>query len=397
MQLKIQRTALKNALAVVARTTGTKLINPVLGCVLMTAKGNKLTLYTTNNEAATKVTIREDITVKQEGGCAVPVTLLANIVSCIPGAFKEIELEFDPASKQLEILYAQNVYHVAGFEPESFKNHALEFETHLNIPVSGSRLKTILDNAVTACETKNESRPSLQGVKMFLSGNTLEVVATDSRRMCVCRTQLVIPEDHDGFDVVVPGKMVKTLISHLSDAGDVMLCVDKNSTMIAIAETDTVVYARLMEVEYVNYRDFIPGDREKYVKANTAELIALFNGCLPIAAQNGNLVSFAVNAEGIVVSATSAETGDANLKLFCETAGKTKEIAVNCNFMVEALRLAEYYQVTMSFGDKITDPIHIKPVPKEDSTQTSEAGEDGKRNDLIDYDFDWVVMPIRQS
>jgi len=392
MLLTIDRSRLNKVLSIMGRTTGAKLINPVLGCVLLTTKEDKLKLFTTNNEAATKIGI--EACVMNEGGCAVPVTLLSNIVGCIPAVFKEIKLEYKQEKKQLAISYANNVYHVAAFEPEAFKNHAIDFKPDVNVLVYGSRLKTMLENTVIACETKNSDRPQLQGLKMILEKDMLEIAGTDSRRMCICRSQLPTASEK-GFDVMIPGKMIKTLISHLSDSGDVMLAVNENRTMIAIGEPDVFVFARLMDVEFVDYKNFIPADRENYVMGNTAEILMLFSGAQPIAAQNNNLVSFVVKEDGLHVNAESAETGDASLKLKCETAGKTKEISVNCNYMIDVFRFSEKYQVKMSFGTKVTDPIHIKPIQPESSGKTDES-KTGKP-ELIDYDFDWIVMPVRQS
>src|SRR3989344_6107179 len=78
MKFETPLDVLQNAAATAARFSEKKPNLPVLGCVLLVAEGNRLTLRATNLECGVEIVIPAKITI--EGIAAVPATVFAGFL-----------------------------------------------------------------------------------------------------------------------------------------------------------------------------------------------------------------------------------------------------------------------------------------------------------------------------
>ncbi len=108
----------------------------------------------------------------------------------------------------------------------------------------------------------DETRYVLNGVLFSFKDNKLTLVATDGRRLAMLDIDLEFPRSHEA-DIIVPTKAVTELQRLLTDEGDVRVSV--GSGQIAFDLNNTLLVSKLIEGNYPNYKQVIPGEMKERV------------------------------------------------------------------------------------------------------------------------------------
>ncbi len=368
MRLSLTQENLSRALASVGRVVSGRSSLPVLANVLLATDGNRLRLSATNLELGINYWIGSKI--DEEGSLTVPARLFAEFVSSLPHG--NIDLEASDVNLTVRTPhYESKINGIAAEEfptiPQVTSDPVLKLD-------SGVLRDALAQVVITA--SLDEARPVLAGVHLYTEDNTLYVVATDSYRLAEKRLEL--PEEpSEALSVIVPVRTVQELVRLLGEAeGEAELYLDENQVMFRVGEVELI--SRLIEGQFVNYRQLIPKKAETSFDIDTAEFSRITKVASLFARESAGSVKLEIKAEGEVSIVTSdSEVGGNKSSAECDVSGDDGEISLNARYLQDALSVMKSPRVTFAISGKV-NPCVLSPAGDEASD-----------------DYIHIVMPLR--
>jgi DNA polymerase-3 subunit beta len=344
--------------AVAARTT-----LPVLGNILVRADGERVQL--TASDLAMTVMASMPAVVAKGGATTLPARRLAAIARETAGS--EIELETNER-EVTTLRSASAVFHLNGIAAEDFP--ALpKIADARTFTMEREVLRSMLQRTSYAASS-DESRQVLNGVLMAFRDGRLTVVATDGRRLAMVEQEVEMTKD--AAELIVPTKAVSEIILMLDGQGPVTLNAMAN--MLAVDAGDTVLYSRLVEGTFPNYRQVIPGQCEERIALERESFMNAVRRVALLTNETNNAVKLTIGRNKIDITAQTPDVGEAKESVPVKYSGKDVTVSFNPGFITDALKNLVADQVYLEFNDE-TSPGVIK----------------------TDEPFLYVIMPMRMS
>ena len=206
MRIIVERDALAEAVAWVARSLPSRPVLPILSGLLLEASTGRLTLSCFDYEVSARIQIDAEVT--EPGTALVPGRLLAEITRSLPPFPVEVDHEKD------------DVTVTCG--PASFTLVTLPVKEYPRLPelpllagtVDGGTLATAIGQVVPAA-SRDDTLPVITGVNLEIDDDTVRLVATDRYRLAIREL---------GWSPAHPGSVVTLLVpaKTLSDAARMM-------------------------------------------------------------------------------------------------------------------------------------------------------------------------------
>lgn len=364
MKLTAPRDSLSAALQLVGRAVSNRGTLPSLGGILLIADGDSLTLRATDTELALTRTV-EEVTPQRPGTVLLPGRLFGDVVRSLPPG--DVSLELRSEQRDVEISAAGAKFHLRTLPAEDFPRlPEIEGET-VGLP-AGPLAQTI--DLVARAASRDEVRPILTGVLLQAEATTLTMVATDSYRLSVKRTELETPVSQT-LEANVPARALRELARIASGEGDVEIALQRNQVVFRTA--GTVLSSRLIEGQFPSWRQLIPESFEHEVRLPREEFLEIARRISQLAQRNAPLrLAF---AEGeLTVAAETPDIGDASEAMPAPFSGEPLEIAFNPQFLVEGVESVASDELAIQLSSPLR-PGLLRPV----------GGDD----------FSYLVMPIR--
>lgn len=342
MRLSCLQENLDRGLNVVSRAVPAKSTLPALSNVLLATDQGRLKLAATNLEVAISCWIGAKI--EDEGSITVPANLLAEFVRSLPN--DRIDLTLSERSRTLHLRCARFEANVKGIDAEEFPT----------IPSAGDGFRIQVDAAtlhdsiaqVAFAAAADDSRPVLTGVLVTFSSDTMTMVAADGFRMAVKTATLPSSAEHDA-SVIVPARALRELgriVADTEEPVEVSLTPNRNQALFRVGNVELV--SRLIEGQFPDYKKIIPPPSPNRVIVSTGEFLNANRAASIFARDNSNIVrlQFTPGEEGLTpgkmtITATSAEVGDNVGEIDASVAGQPPQIAFNCRYLDELLKVLE--------------------------------------------------------
>lgn len=362
MKLICFRKDLNSALASAARTVSSKPALPVLSHLLLTAKPNGLVIQSTNLEISLSVMLTAKV--EEEGKTIVPVRQILDFVSSL-------------TVEKLSIELAESLLKISGenFEAKIPVLAASEFPGFPVFPpeVSGVFKKEALRafiQKVTFAAGVDLSRPALTGVLLKAEDNRLFVAATDGFRLSEYITALPRNGQEKSFgQLIIPARAFSEIGHLLSEAAaeeEVSFGITEDKNQIGFKLGNTVLFSRLIEAEYPDYRKIMPTEFNFEVAVEKDQLTRAVKSVAIFSPREGLLVRLQSQEQGILeVSARSSETGEGRLKLMVETQGASFILGINSRFLLDGLNSFSGSKVKILIKEEIA-PITLLSVEEPD-------------------------------
>ena len=188
------------------------------------------------------------------GEAVLPARLLLDVARALPGEHATLELRADQGD--VELVSAAARFHLRVLRAEDFPPMpAPEPGARIAVPAAAF-IETV--SRVARSASRDETRPVLTGILISAAGKELRMVATDSYRLSVKRTELAV-ELQGTLEANVPARALQELtrIAHGGEVAELGVSVGQNQ---AVFELDgTVLSSRLIDGQFPNYRQLIPG------------------------------------------------------------------------------------------------------------------------------------------
>ena len=366
MQITCDRDQLCDAIHTVQRAITTRTTLPILHNVLLEASDGTLTITATDLE----MTIRSVITanIDEPGRTTTPVKYLSPMVDSL--RLDEVSVAAD-SRDQLSLKAGATSYTINGLSADEFPVvPTVESASEIELPQG--LVREMIEHVVFAAST-DESRAVLTGVLVEIQPEVLRLVATDTHRLAV-RQEPISVEVPEGKSAIIPAKALREVHRLLERDSEEPVTLSFSDNQVKCVMGDTVVMCRLLEGSFPNYEKVIPSDYEREVTVDKEQLGAVVSRVMIVGRQSAGRVLFDIAASGITVSARSQDVGEAREELPAQLTGEPMEIAINGEFLVDAMNAVDAEQLVLRLN-----------APLSPAVITTERGEN----------YTYVVMPMQ--
>jgi DNA polymerase-3 subunit beta len=229
--------------------------------------------------------------------------------------------------------------------------------------VTARDLKEIISKTTLFASADN-ARPILRGVLFEINAkqNELTAVALDGFRLSKVVKPVIKPESD--IKIIIPARSLDEVKKLLTDENEEIFIIIENK-FVQVAVGSTVFASRLIDGEFVNYKQIIPTEFASSVIVETNALTASI-GRASLLARNEkvNLVSLTVTDKQITIDANS-ELGKINEKVPANLEGQDIKIAFNSKYLFDAINTGADEFIKIAFNAPLS-PCVITSAKKGD-------------------------------
>ena len=254
---------LSNAVSKVVKAISTKTINPVLEGIKLSVKGDELTLIATDTEISIEKTIKTSTFT--EGEVLVHGKIFYEFTKRLEN---EDEIEICEEENQLKISYSSSEGYIQTLNVEEFPIINKEIREK-SFTLNQKDFKELILKSSFAC-SQDEARPLLKGCLIEIEGDTISSVALDGFRPEILRKKVI--SSSGDLKVIISSRTLNEIVKILENDEDVIsIVIQKNVMMCEI--NGTVLISRLLEGEYIDYKNIIKNEFLTTVRVNKNQLL----------------------------------------------------------------------------------------------------------------------------
>ena len=350
MRFSCDTNDLNTSLSIVSRALAVRSPKPILEGILLESCEQGLRLTCT--DLALGIETHIPATMIEEGRAVLPGKLLCEIVRKLPGGVCDISVS---DRLQATIRCASIRTTITGFDPVEYPE--LPQVAGASFAMAQSTLRDMIGRTLFAIAV-DESRPILTGCLMEVNRAEMRVVALDGFRLAM-REEKIDGPDKD-VSAVVGGRVLGDIAKILCDTDEpVSLCFSASHVQMNMGPTHIV--ARLLEGEFIRYRQILPQEWQTRVSVRRADLGNAIDRASLIAREGkNNLVCFKIDGDTLTVTSNS-ENGDMEEKIAVTTEGKDLSIAFNVRYITDVLKALSDDEVYMRFNSNVS-PCVVCPT-----------------------------------
>jgi DNA polymerase III subunit beta len=333
MKVSLPTSALLEAVGHGTAVASSKSPNPVLECLALRAvRGAGLSIEATDLDVGLRLHV-EDADVAEPGTLVVPAARLLAIV-------REIDQERTTLAEvdgTLVIESGRSQFKVRGEDARSFGDLP-SFPSSPGAKLPAAELKAMIRRTVFAT-AKEAGRFALHGVLVRASGSTLELVATDGRRLARATHTLATPVTKEVRVIVGPKGL--SLLERVipADAGDLSVAVHERQVMFRSG--NALIISRLIDGTFPAYEDVIPKPSPKSFKVPVADFSTALRRASLLTTRDAMSVQMDVAHDLVTLRSRAAEVGEARVELPVAYDGPAERMGFNPAFLQDALKVME--------------------------------------------------------
>ena len=374
MKVQIHRSELLAGLQRVQGVVEKRNTMPILANILLEAKKGQLTLFGTDLEIGIKDTHSAEVS--EEGGITVSARKLFEITRELPdGSIRLTTTE----KNWMQIQAGKSEFRLPGLLPQEFPAIPT-VEPEMLIPLDRKTLLELIRKTVFAVGD-NDARYILNGMLLTVETKNknqhIRLVGTDGHRLAVIERD--IPNGKGSGDesketaAIVPKKAaleIKKLLDETEEEPE--LGISRNQLIFRRGQV--LLFARLMEGNYPNYKQVIPKDNEKKIAVNRLLLEGALRRVSLMAKEKTSAVRMSLEPGAMVLASSNPEMGEAKEAVPMDYSGEVLVTGFNAKYLLDALAAIEGKEALLEFKESVS-PCIIR--------------QEGDKNYLC------VVMPMR--
>ncbi len=354
MQVICDGLDLSEAVLKVSRAISVRTTNPILEGIKIVADENYIIVSATDLELSIEKKIRAEV--KIEGETVVPGKFFTELVKKLTK--EKIELITNDKN-QLTIKYMDSQTTVQCFNALEYPSFN-KIDSNEYFSLTETTLKDVINKTIFAVAV-DDSRPILKGCLFEIENNKLTTVALDGYRLALCKTELKY--SNIKVNVIIPARSLSEISKLLGDEENIInIYIQKNYIMIDLE--DTKIISRLLDGDFLNYKQIIPQNFETTVVINKKQFEdALDRASLLSRIGQNNLVKFDIKENNLLITSNS-DLGNVNENVNVSFKGKDLKIAFNARYFTECARNISDEFIKISFNNS-TNPCIITPIDNE--------------------------------
>lgn len=348
MQCSILQENLQHSLNDVIRCVSSRPQLPILGCVLLVAKGEEVTLFATDLQFGMHTSISAKV--EKEGTVAIPAKVFSDFITTLsPG---EVELKLDGHAVLIKAADAK-----AKLQTFAADDYPL-FPT-----AEGEALALPLDvlapavQATSFAASLDETRPVLTSL-LIQFGEELEIVATDGFRL----SRIVLPYSAQPQQFLIPAKALSEVvrIAVRKKVEEVSLTVSDKLKQVFLSFDGYSMSMRLLEGQYPPYQKILPSELSIQVVFDTEELQQKLKTASIFARESSGIITFMVKESELIISSASSTYGnqESSIKVRHLTPfSSEQEIAFNSKYIQDFLATVKPKSVFFGMNESLKPAV----------------------------------------
>jgi len=354
MQLTINRNELLKALKLVGKAIPTRSALPVLRTFNLTAQSGMLRLAATDLEKYIRQTVSADVS--EIGSLCIGLPFAEFIQQTIGDV---VTMRTDRNS--LVVKCERNQARFPIIDAAEFPAWPEQFTPLCRI---NAGVVNQVARRVIYATASDQTRPILTGVHVQQREKRLRMAAADGFRLATA--SVVISNDAE-FEATIPASSAIMLSAFQSD--DVVFSTPITSiteTMQILFSNDSLeVLSQLIMGKFPDVDQVIPTTYDTQGRVKREELLHAARLMRVFAREARNALKLDVGPEQFVVASETSESGDSRSVVDAEVTGKPVQLAVNVDFVVDALAALDAEFALLQFISG-AHPLVVRPDSDED-------------------------------
>lgn len=351
MNLTITKDQIIAGLQAVQNVVSTRTTLPILSNVLLRAEEGHLEFTATDLDVTVACKVEAKVT--KPGSTTLPVKKLFGIVRELNG---EIEIETDDKNIA-SIRSGSSFFKIHGLAAEEFPPLP-NFKDDKKVTLPQENIRAMIKKTSFAVST-DESRYVLNGIFISLKDGKMTLVATDGRRLALVDEEVDLGEKSTG-EFIVPAKAVNELNRLLQATGNVELKFGENQASFSLKDDkgfSVLLITKLIEGNYPNYRQVIPGEAKERIALVREELMQALRRAEIMTSEKANSVRLTFGKNLLTITANSPEVGEARETIAINYKGKELAIAFNPRYLIDPLTALAEDEVFIELIDELSPGV----------------------------------------
>lgn len=366
MKFICEQSELQKALVTVSKAVTQKTTIPILKGILLNLEGNFLTLSASDLD----ISIEKKIEIKglEDGTCVVPSRLFIDIIRKLPDEVVEFSLI---ELNQLLIKTSKTEFNITTFSGDEFPK-ITQHENENNFFTMDKNIFKDMVRKTSFAASLEDTKGLIVGILIEREKDSFNMIALDGFRMAVVREKISNEKEEN---IIIPAKLMDEMSRIIADEDpkeDVKFYIDTKKSLVSFDKTKVVL--RLLEGEFIKYKDILPKDIKIKIKVSKRNLQeAIERAALFSREGRNNLIKFTISDTLLVITSKSEE-GHLREETEIEKIGEDLEIGFNHKYILDVLKVVDDEELIMEFNTP-TSPMIIK-------------------REKDDY-YEYLVLPVR--
>lgn len=295
-------------------------------------------------------------TVEEEGAIVLPGRLFSEMVKKFTGEMTSFDIKKSTAS----IESGRFKTTLQGENGADFHTMS-SIKSELAVTMKPDALKRMVRGCIFAA-AQDDSKPVLTGALMEVDNNGATLVALDGYRLAL-RREAMEGSVGNPSSMIIPARSLVEIARILPDAGEnIKMVFSRTHVMTDIGQTN--ITARLMEGEFIKYKQILPESHVTRVRISRKELMEGIDRVALMARESkSNLIKFTIANSNINITANS-EIGRSSEDIEANIMGGDIEIAFNARYFMDVLRVLDDEEIFIDMINNIS-PCVVRPVQGE--------------------------------
>ncbi|MDP4109990.1 MAG: DNA polymerase III subunit beta [Bacillota bacterium] len=352
MKFFCEKAVLAEAVSICSRAVSAKSTISVLEGLFISA-GEQVSVCGYDLKTGMRCSFEANI--EQEGEVVLNARVFGDIIRKLPDDIVEISVD-DKMITTIKCSLSE--FNIIGSSAEEFPVIP-EVSKEMSIKIPQKLLKSMINETVFAV-SDNENKPVHTGTLFEIEDGYLSLVSVDGYRLALRKEKIEGLSEKVSF--VVPGDTLKEAEKLMSESDDpVELFPDQKHILFQI--DNVIITARLLEGEFLNYRNAIPKDYGISYKMDTKAFIeAIERVSLIINDRLKNPVR-CLFASGACRLSCVTSIGKSYDECTYEGKGDDIEIGFNHRYLLDALKACPDEEIAVELKSGLT-PCVMRPADK---------------------------------
>lgn len=352
MQIMCSKDNLAKGAQTVGRAVAARGVLPVLSNILLETEEDRVYLTATDLEMGIRTSF--PATVTQRGTVTVPARTLTEIIGRLPDA--DVEISSINEGAETTLICQKARFTLRGLPAGEFPQ----------LPVSDAKPTVVFDSSLllkairltSFATATDDAKSTLSGVFLHLDHKRLEMAATDGYRLACYHCDL--PKNtKTTLQLIIPTRSLAELARLLgtpTDGEKVSLTLANNQSVWQVG--DRVLTSRLIDGQYPNYQQIIPGSFERQTRLKRQDFLAAVERVSIMASdRTNNIVRLHLTDKELLAQAGTPDLGNASEGLEVAYEGEPFQIAFNAKYLLDAIRHQETEDLQFDLGTPLSPAL----------------------------------------
>jgi DNA polymerase-3 subunit beta len=323
-------------------------VKPILRNFKAIVEGDRCTLMATDLELGIRLEVRS-IKAEEPGEAILPAARLVSILR--ESTDEELTVEAGPDSCVVRGQF--NEFEMPGEDPAAFPDIPSFTEEKYHELTAGTLRGMIRRTLFAAASAEHARFGATTGILCEFEDEQARLVATDGRRLALAEGPSTAKGGHStkGQMPVVPTKTMGLLERTLHEEDEIVR-VSLRPNEVLIRTERAMIYSRLVEGRYPNYRQVLPQKHNYKVPLAVGAFQQAIRQAAIMTDEESKRVVFNFAKKKLTLQARGLEAGRSKVEMPLEYDGKAIEISFDPKFLLEMLRVLEpEAQITLEMVD----------------------------------------------